>query len=144
MIISGTRIGAEPGACFHASTTVTFDGDIDLIAVERAMNGEPTELTPDEKVYAAKLLHLRGHDFTDIGRRLRCSRDTVSAWSKSGWVAQQRAFLPPPEEDAIDIGAARHGRSGYTKGCRCRVCRAATAAYSRARRDRLREMRKAA
>ncbi|WP_405941576.1 helix-turn-helix domain-containing protein [Streptomyces sp. NBC_00207] len=143
-VITGTRAGVAPSRRLYPSTTETFYNDLDLVAVEKAMNGETTELTADEKVYAAQLLHQRGHDFTDISRRLRCSRDTVSAWHKDNWVARQRAFLPPPEEDPIDIGAAKHGRSGYTKGCRCRVCRGAASAYSRARRDRLREMRQAA
>lgn len=142
--IAGSRAGVAPRIRLYPSTTETFHDDLDLVAVEKAMNGEIVELTPDEKVLAAKLLHQRGHDYTEIGKRLRCTRDTVSGWNKAGWTPTTRVFVPPPEEDPIDIGGAQHGRSGYTKGCRCRVCRDASAAYSRARRDRLREMRQAA
>lgn len=142
--IAGSRAGVTPSFRLYPSTTETFHDDLDLVAVEKAMNGEPVGLTPDEKVCAAKLLHQRGHDFTEIGRRLGCTRDTVSGWKNAGWTPTHRIFVPPPEEDPIDIGAAQHGRSGYTKGCRCRICRDASAAYSRARRDRLREQRRAA
>lgn len=142
--ITGSRAGVAPRIRLYPSTTATFHDDLDFVAVEKAMNGEIVELTPDEKVLAAKLLHQRGHDYTEIGRRLRCTRNTVSDWNKADWTPTQRVFVPPLEEEPIDIGAARHGRSGYTKGCRCRVCRDASAAYSRARREQLREMRKAA
>jgi hypothetical protein len=103
----------------YPSTTATFNGDLDYIAIEHAMNGEPTELTLAERIETARQLANRRIGFTEIGRLLGCDRGIVATWQKNGWTI--RAAAPDPEP--IDIGNAKHGRSGYTKGCRCRTCR---------------------
>lgn len=81
-----TRVGRDR-QYLHASTTHTYDeaGDIDLIAVEYALNGQPANLAPAEQLYTARLLHGRGYDLTAIGRRVRTDRYTVAAWRNNGW-----------------------------------------------------------
>lgn len=117
----------------HASTTVTFDGDLDLIAIEKAMNSEPVDLTLPEKIHAARLLATRGYDNAAIGRRIRSDRSTVAGWRTNGWAPPSAS----PDPEPIDIGNARHGRSGYSKGCRCRTCKDGAAAAKRAAKARL-------
>ena len=128
---TATRVGTER-AYLHASTTDTFDGDLDLIAIEHAMNGQPVTLTPAERVDAARRLDARGYNPADIGKRLRCSRDAVIRWRDLGWQLAQ----PKPVEPPIDIGNASHGRTGYNRGCRCPNCRAAARDSSRRDRER--------
>ncbi|WP_329390104.1 hypothetical protein [Streptomyces sp. NBC_01716] len=69
----------------YPSTTATVDGDLDLIAIEKAMNGEPVNLTLPEKIRAARLLANRGYDNAAIGRRIRSDRSTVAGWRNNGW-----------------------------------------------------------
>ncbi|MFE9949337.1 helix-turn-helix domain-containing protein [Streptomyces sp. NPDC005531] len=128
-----TRPGAASRARMYLSTTATFDGDLDYIAIEHAMNGEPVDLTPAERIEAARQLDARGMNHAEIGRRIGCDRSTVTAWRNSGW-------NPPvaiQDPDPIDIGAAQHGRSGYSKGCRCRTCKDGASAAKRAAKARL-------
>jgi DNA-binding CsgD family transcriptional regulator len=54
--------------------------DIDDIAVERAMRGEPMKLTRRERTVAVRELHSRGLNETEIGRRLRMSGSSVTAY----------------------------------------------------------------
>lgn len=129
-MIAAHRPGAETPTRLYPSTTTTYSHGLDYIAVEHAMNGEPAPLTPAERVEAARQLHDRGVEHAEISRRLHRDRATITAWQKNGWT-------PPTEsadQDPIDIGRAVHGRSGYSKGCRCGTCRAGATAYSRARR----------
>jgi hypothetical protein len=94
----------------YPSTTATFNGDLDYIAIEHAMNGEPAGLTLAERVEAARQLVARGICLAEAGLRVGCARET---------------------------GAAQHGRSGYSKGCRCRVCKDGASAAQRERRTKL-------
>ncbi|MGY4902528.1 hypothetical protein [Streptomyces sp. 900116325] len=128
-----TRPGAASPARMYPSTTATFDGDLDYIAIEHAMNGEPVALTPAEGIETARQLDARGMSYREISRRLDCDRATVTAWRNSGWKAPATTADPDP----IDIGAAQHGRSGYSKGCRCRTCKDGASAAKRAAKARL-------
>lgn len=47
-----------------------------------------------------------------------------------------RRTKPTPDPAPLDLGNARHGRSGYTLGCRCRTCRNGAAEAARERRAR--------
>ncbi|WP_030304190.1 hypothetical protein [Streptomyces katrae] len=132
MTIAGNRAGAAPAARLYPSTTVTCDGDLDLIAIERAINAEPTPLTVPEKIHAARLLDERGYDFATIGRLVASDPGTVSDWKSRGWPA------PKPEAAPIDLGGRDHGSNGYCLGCRCRDCREPVIAAQRARRARRR------
>ncbi|MGW3594962.1 hypothetical protein [Streptomyces sp. NPDC005167] len=125
-----TRPGAATRARMYLSTTVTFDGDLDYIAIEHAMNGEPVALTPAEGIETARQLDARGMNHAEIGRRIGCDRSTVTAWRNSGW----KVPVAVQDPDPIDIGGATHGRSGYTLGCRCRTCKDGASAAARARR----------
>mgnify|MGYP001598907497 CR=1 FL=1 len=64
-------IASRPGTSrerLYASTTDTFDGDLDYIAIEHAMNGEPVNLSLAERIETARQLATRGIGFTEIGR----------------------------------------------------------------------------
>lgn len=114
-----TRPGAAAAPRMYPSTTATFNGDLDYIAIEHAMNDEPTELTLAERIEAARQLTNRGIGTREVGRLVGCDRGIVATWQKNGWAVPGTQTDPDP----IDIGNAKHGRSGYSKGCRCRVCR---------------------
>ncbi|MFE0692853.1 helix-turn-helix domain-containing protein [Streptomyces sp. NPDC058869] len=129
-----TRPGAATPTRYYPSTTATFNGDLDYIAIEHAMNGETVQLTRGERIEAARQLDTRGIHPTEIGRRLGVSRETVVTWRKTGWAIP--AAVPDPEP--IDIGGATHGRSGYSKGCRCRPCKDGANAASKAAKARRR------
>jgi hypothetical protein len=128
-MITAIRVGCDR-PYIHASTTDTFEDDLDLIAIEHALNGRPVTLTVPEKIRAAQILDGRGLDFTAIGRQVGSDRNTVAGWKAHGWQP------PPVDRDPlpIDIGRSQHGRCGYTKGCRCRTCKDGAAAASRAQR----------
>jgi len=82
--------GKRPGGTrerLYASTTDTFDGDLDFIAIDYALNGEPVRLTTAEKIHAARILDGRGFGVVEIGRRIGTTRDTVSAWKNNDWQA---------------------------------------------------------
>ncbi|MFE9398613.1 hypothetical protein [Streptomyces flavidovirens] len=136
---AATRIGGDR-AYIHASTTRTYEDDLDLIAIEYALNGEPVQLTVPEKIRAAQILDGRGLDFSAIGRRVGSDRNTVAGWKAHGW-------QPPPVDTdplPIDIGRSQHGRCGYTKGCRCRACKDGAKEASRQQRAKARAKRQAA
>ncbi|MFF1499710.1 hypothetical protein ACFVZR_07500 [Streptomyces sp. NPDC058316] len=129
-------IATRPGAAtvyMHPSTTATFNGDLDYIAIEHAMNGEAVDLTQAERVEAARQLVARGFCLAEAGLRVGCARETVAGWQNNGWAAPATR----PDPDPIDIGNAKHGRSGYTKGCRCRTCKDGASAAKRERNSRL-------
>lgn len=55
-----------------------FD-DLDVVAVERAMRGEPVEISRDERLEALRRLLAAGVNKTEIARRLHLSGQTVNA-----------------------------------------------------------------
>lgn len=127
-MIAATRPGAATPTRLYPSTTATYSHGIDYIAVEHAMNGEDVTLTTAERVEAAHQLHDRGIEHAEISRRLNRDRATITSWQNNGWVPPAQLI----DQEPIDIGGAVHGRSGYTKGCRCGTCRAGATAYNRA------------
>lgn len=60
-------------------------GGIDLVAVERAVNGERLPLTRAERIHAARLLDARGMGPVEISRRLGITHPTVLAWKAGKW-----------------------------------------------------------
>ncbi|MEW1867005.1 hypothetical protein AB0420_02205 [Streptomyces caelestis] len=115
----------------YASTTNTYDetADLDLIAIERALNGEPTRLTMNERLYAARFLDERGLDVTAIAGRLGTSTAMVRGWKENGWKpggAPKREKRPDPV-----CGEPRMYRRHLKNGESCSVCRAANAAADR-------------
>ncbi|RIH58317.1 hypothetical protein D3C59_35895 [Streptomyces sp. SHP22-7] len=74
--MNGNRVGVGLRERLYVSTTATFDpdNDLDFIAIEYALNGEPVKLTTAEKIYAARLLDERAMDFKNIGRRVGLTR----------------------------------------------------------------------
>lgn len=127
--MNGNRVGAGRRERLYASTTVTYDGDLDLIAIEYALNAEPVTLTIPEKIHAARILDARGYDLTAIGERIRSDRTTVAAWKNNGWKpgkAAPKAARPPAQ-----CGEARMYRQHIARGEKCDVCKAANAAADR-------------
>ncbi|MEU0589909.1 hypothetical protein [Streptomyces ardesiacus] len=82
-----TRIGADRSPYLHASTTHTYDeaGDIDLIAVEHALNGRTVPLTEAEQIHAARLLDGRGYSPTAISRHVDADLTDVRRWKTNNW-----------------------------------------------------------
>ncbi len=136
MIVSARRPGGSARTRLYASTTDTCNGDLDYIAIEQAMNGEPVELTLAERIETARQLALRGMNLTEVGRRVGRDRSIVVGWQNNGWKQPGQCL---PESQPIDIGTAKHGRSGYSKGCRCRTCRDGAAEASRIQRAKAKE-----
>lgn len=87
-----TRFGASAPARLYASTTDTFDGDLDYIAVEYALNGEKVTLTVAEKICAARILTERGFPSREVAARVDAARETVAGWKANGW--QQKGCAP--------------------------------------------------
>lgn len=104
---------------------------IDYVAVEYAMNREATTLTDEERIETARQLDLRGVNLTEVGRIVGRDRNIIVRWRANGW---QQPGQATPERAPVDIGNVPHGRSGYTKGCRCTICRAGAREYQKAHR----------
>ncbi|GGS96891.1 hypothetical protein [Streptomyces violaceus] len=133
--MNGTRLGAGDRVRLYVSTTDTFDPDQDLdyIAIEYALNGEPVRLTMAEKIHAAQILDGLGMDPTPIGRRIGADPSTVATWKANGWKPggkhpKARVRTPRPEPKC---GEPRMYRRHLKAGERCDVCRAANAAADR-------------
>jgi hypothetical protein len=133
--VNGNRVGVGPRERLYASTTDTFDphNDLDYIAIEYALNGEPVRLTTAEKIYAARILDGRGVSVKDIGRRVGSDPSTVEGWKDNGWKpggkhpkTRVRSKRPDPV-----CGEPRMYRRHLKAGERCDVCRAANAAADR-------------
>ncbi|MFD9004489.1 hypothetical protein ACFV0T_26610 [Streptomyces sp. NPDC059582] len=132
--MNGTRVGVGPRERLYQSTTETFDAeqDLDYIAIERALNGEPVRLTVAEKIHAARILDGRGSSLKDIGRRVGSDPSTVDGWKRNGWQpgkhpkTRVRTKRPEPV-----CGEPRMYRRHLKAGERCDVCRAANAAADR-------------
>lgn len=125
-------IANRPGSVrerFYASTTDTFDGDIDFIAIERALNGDAVRLTTEEKLLAARLLDARGLAPSAIGKLIRTDPYTVGSWKANNWQPGKpapRAALEPAK-----CGEPRMYRQHLKRGEKCDKCRAANAAADR-------------
>jgi hypothetical protein len=132
--VNGTRIGAGGRQYLYASTTDTFDEatDLDYIAIEYALNGEPVKLTLAEKIHAARILDGRGLSDKAIGERIGSDTSTVRGWRDNGWKPgthpKTRKREPRPEPVC---GEPRMYRQHLRKGERCDICRAANAAADR-------------
>ncbi|MFJ9037916.1 hypothetical protein ACIRF8_15150 [Streptomyces sp. NPDC102406] len=131
--MNGNRVGAGRRERLYASTTATFDGDLDLIAIEYALNGEPVTLTPAEKIHAARILDARGYDLTAIGGRVSSDRATVAGWKDHGWKPGRpptpRVYSLPTEPKCGEVRMyRRHLKNGEKP---CDACRAANAAADR-------------
>jgi hypothetical protein len=129
--MNGTRIGAGTRERLYASTTDTYDetADLDLIAIEYALNGEPVALTRAERMHAARLLDDRGVEIGAIAYRLGTSTATVRGWKANGWKpgrAPKKEKRPEPR-----CGEPRMYRRHLKAGENCEVCRAANAAADR-------------
>ncbi|MBE4783956.1 hypothetical protein [Streptomyces caniscabiei] len=106
--------------------------DVDLIAVERAINGlrDGWTLTPDEAFYAATVGFAHGLTYSVIAKRLGVSGTTMLKWFPGGTpkAAQNPRQAPrrarQPVECGTDAGYRRHYR---LKEPTCAPCRAAKA-----------------
>jgi DNA-binding NarL/FixJ family response regulator len=60
-------------------TTVQHGGNtIDVVAIERRLNGDPVDLTLPERRWAVRRLHTRGNAIAAIADRLGYSDDTIA------------------------------------------------------------------
>jgi hypothetical protein len=131
--VNGHRVGAGSRERLYASTTSTFDPDQDLdyIAIEYALNGEPVTLTRPEKIHAARILDSRGLEPSAIARRIDSDHSTVAGWKANGWKPGKPAASGKPRRTEPVCGEARMYRRHLKAGERCDVCRAANAAADR-------------
>lgn len=129
-MITARLVGSEPGTHIRVSTTATYEHGLDLIAVERVVNGGAADLTEAERAEVGRQLEARGTSFAEIDRRLGLTRGAAAEWAKVGWTPR-----PVRQDEApLNLGNASHGRSGYTLGCRCPDCRQGAREASRRRR----------
>lgn len=79
-MITALRPGADiEHRYIRVATTATSRGELDLIAIERAVNGDaPAHLTRAEQTAAARILARRGVGVTEIGRRLGLTTSAVN------------------------------------------------------------------
>jgi hypothetical protein len=135
--MNANRVGSGARERLYPSTTDTYDDtlDLDLIAIERAINGEPVQLTALEKIHAARLLDSRGYSAGHIAGRLGSDHSTITGWKANGWKPgnhpKSRISTKPRREPPV-CGEPRmyrkHIRDGETP---CRPCREANAAADR-------------
>lgn len=129
------RVGVSARERLYLSTTDTYDSDhdLDFIAIERVLNGEPATLTTAEKIYAAQALDSRGYTATDIGKRIGSDPSTIRGWQANGWQAGTgRPVAPKPRQDPPKCGEPRMYRRHLALGkVPCTACRAANAAADR-------------
>ena len=134
--MNGMRVGSGERVRLYVSTTDTYDpdNDLDFIAIEYALNGEPVKLTTAEKVYAARILDERGLALKDIGRRVGSDSSTVAGWKENGWKAgglHPKTRVKRPARPEPVCGEPRMYRRHLKRGESCQVCRAANAAADR-------------
>ncbi|MFJ5851316.1 hypothetical protein [Streptomyces sp. NPDC092903] len=105
-----------------------MSGDIDLIAVERAVNGEmPAYMTTDEKRAAAGALVGNGFKLKEISERLGVRAVLLTEW----FPQLTPQHLAPPAHGTVRA-YRRHHRNGEKP---CTACRTANSAVDRARRN---------
>ncbi|MFI5688449.1 hypothetical protein [Streptomyces sp. NPDC051636] len=80
-----TRL-ASPRTYIPLRAAHTVDGDLDLIAVERAVNGElPEGITDAELAYADQILWSRDISRAEAARRLGLPYDLLRDLRNDGW-----------------------------------------------------------
>jgi hypothetical protein len=133
--VNGHRVGAGTRERLYVSTTDTYDenADLDLIAIEYALNGEPVRLTLAEKIHTARILDGRGFSLKATGERIGSDASTIQGWKDNGWKPggkhpKTRTRAPRPEPVC---GEPRMYRRHLKAGETCDVCRAANAAADR-------------
>ena len=116
----------------YVSTTETVDEeqDVDLIAIERAINGDRVRLTTEERIYAARFLDGRGMDAPAIAYLIGTTGPIVRSWKANGW-KRGAHVLPQDSRPEPVCGEPRMYRRHLQRGERCDVCRAANAAADR-------------
>lgn len=132
--MNGIRLGAGVRERLYVSTTDTFDeaSDLDYIAIEYALNGEPVRLTTPEKIHAARILDDRGAPVTEIGKRIGSDPSTVAAWKANDWKpGKHPKTRTRPRRPEPVCGEARMYRRHLKAGESCDTCRAANAAADR-------------
>ena len=130
--MKGARIGSDLGGHITLPTAKTFDetADLDFIAIEYAINGDPVRLTADEKLWAARFLDSRGMEPSAIAYRIRTTGPIVEGWKANGW--KRGAPIPARQNRPEPVcGEARMYRRHLKRGERCETCRAANAAADR-------------
>jgi hypothetical protein len=135
-VLTATRIGPTR-IRIYPSTTDTVVGDLDLIAIERAANGDgPVTLTIPEQVEAARLMDAHGVGLSEAAQRLGTAVARLQTWKSRGWTAPACHLQPPPKQAPCGT------RGGYQRHLRrhervCEPCKAANTADSiRQRRNR--------
>jgi hypothetical protein len=134
--VNGIRIGAGHRERLYASTTATYDetADLDFIAIEYALNGEPVKLTLAEKIHAARILDGRSLSDKAIGERIGSDTSTVRGWRDNGWKpggAHPKTRKREPRPEPV-CGEPRMYRRHLKNGEQpCDACRAANAAADR-------------
>lgn len=132
--MNANRVGAGARERLYASTTATFDetADLDYIAIEYALNGEPVTLTPAEKIHAARILDGRGLSDKNIGERIGSGPSTVRGWRDNGWKPCTAPKAPKQKRPEPKCGEPRMYRRHLARGeTPCDACRAANAAADR-------------
>lgn len=130
--MNGTRLGGASQR-IYVSTTDTFDeaADLDFIAIEHAINGEPAHLSTAERIYAARFLDGRGMDAPTIAHLIHSTAATVRGWKQNGWKRGVAAVSPRRGRPEPVCGEPRMYRRHLSRGERCDVCRAGNAAADR-------------
>lgn len=96
----------------YASTTDTYNAalDLDYVAIEHALNGEPVTLNLAEKVHVARILDAQGRGTRFIAPRVGAARETVADWKANGWQAS------PPAGSKLTDGRVRDIRARAAAG----------------------------
>jgi hypothetical protein len=124
----------------YASTyilvTAEFSGDVDPVAVERAVNGErPETMTTDEKVAAARILDERGFSMTVISGRIGVKFTTVQTWKVNGWDPNGEIIPIRRPLEPITCPSVRGYRQHLRRGESCAACCAASTEADRLTRE---------
>lgn len=83
------HVCAKCGAVPQATVAIRDDGEVDEIAVERAMKGDPVALTSRERDEAFRRLAERGVSDEQIAQRLGVADRTVLRWRQTSGIASK-------------------------------------------------------